>query len=160
MNRPNLPTARDVMTRKLIVFQPEMSAHEAAAVLVKNGISGAPVADKDGTLLGVLSEFDCLRAVASGQYLPDGHAGEHTVGEIMTDAPLTISPEMDLYAVAHEFVTRRVRRLPVLENGKLVGQVSRRDLFRALHDYQDKLLRRESYPDYPTGREPISDYPE
>lgn len=160
MNRPDLPTARDIMTRKLIVFQPEMSAHAAAAILVKNSISGAPVTNAAGQLLGVLSEFDCLRATAGGQYLPDGHTGEHTVGEIMSDVPLTITPEMDLYGVAHAFVTHRVRRLPVMDGDRLVGQVSRRDLFKAITEHNAKLLNRKSYPDYPVGRAPISDYPE
>jgi len=119
------------MTRRLFTLRPEMRAVEAAGLLLKQRISGAPVVDGDGKLLGLLSEYDCLRAVAAGEYDLDRHDVIVTVEELMTTTPHTIPPEMDLFAIAHEFVQLRVRRFPVVEAGRLIGQVSRRDALRA-----------------------------
>ena len=82
-----------------------------------------------------------------------------TVDELMTTTTHTISPEMDLFAIAHEFLNLRVRRFPVVEAGRLVGQVSRRDALRAAFELRRKALRHKQYPDYPEGRAPIRDYP-
>ena len=155
-----MPTAREIMTRKLVTLRPETRAVDAAALLLKHGISGAPVVDADGRLLGLLSEYDCLRAVASADYEMDAHDAIEVVSELMTRDCVTIGPEMDLFAIAHEFVQRRVRRFPVLENGNLIGQVSRRDALKAAVALRKRMAgARHRYPDYPQGREPIRNYP-
>ena len=159
--RPKIPTARDVMTRRLVTVGPQMHADEAAHLLLKHNVSGAPVVDGDGNLLGLLSEYDCLRAVAAAEYDFDHHDLVVTVEELMTTHAHThtIPPEMDLFAIAHEFVNQRVRRFPVVEAGRLLGQVSRRDVLRAAFELRRKALRQKQYPDYPEGRAPIRDYP-
>ena len=81
------------------------------------------------------------------------------MADLMTTEVITIPPEMELFAIAHEFVTRRVRRLPVIDRGRLIGQVSRRDALRVAHELRLKSLKRKRYPDYPAGREPITNYP-
>ena len=110
MRHPPIPTASEVMVRKLVTLRPEMSLSEATAILLKHKISGAPVVDAEGRLKGLLSEFDCLRALASSEYNLDAHDDLVTVGDLMTESMHTISPEMDLFAIAHEFVTLRVLR--------------------------------------------------
>ena len=70
-----------------------------------------------------------------------------------------MSPALDLFGIAHEFVNRRVRRLPAVEDGKLLGQVSRRDALRAAYKLRRKILSQKQYPDYPQGRAPIRNYP-
>ena len=157
--RPDIPTARDIMTRRLVTLRPGLRAVEAAGILLKHNISGAPVVDDDGNLLGLLSEHDCLQAVAAAEYDFDRHDVVVTVEEMMTTTPHTIPPEMDLFAIAHEFVNLRVRRFPVVEAGRLIGQVSRRDALRAAYELRRKALRHKQYPDYPEGRAPIRDYP-
>ncbi len=159
MEQPQIPTARAIMTRKLVTLNPEMAALDAAQKLLKYGISGAPVVDRKGHLLGLLSEFDCLRAVASADFEMDAHDRIELVADLMSPDPTTISPEMGLFALAHEFVTHRVRRFPVIENGRLIGQVSRRDALKAAVDLAKKSGRGRQYPDYPAGREPIRNYP-
>lgn len=160
MELPKVPKARAIMTRSLVTLPPEMHAAEAAEILLKRGISGAPVVDGNGHLLGLLSEYDCLRAVAAAEYEMDAHDVVETVADLMTEACHTISPDLDLFGLAHEFVHLRVRRLPVIEDGQLVGQVSRRDALRAALELRRQLLkRRPRYPDYPTERDPIRDYP-
>jgi CBS domain-containing protein len=147
------------MTRRLFTLRPGMRAVEAARILLKHNISGAAVVDGDGNLLGLLSEYDCLRAVAAAEYDFDRHDVVVTVEELMTTNPQTIPPEMDLFAIAHEFVNLRVRRFPVVEGDRLIGQVSRRDALRAAYELRRKALRHKQYPDYPEGRAPIREYP-
>lgn len=160
MERARIPTAREIMTRSLVTLRPEMKALEAATLLLKRGISGAPVVDEDGVLLGLLSEFDVLRAVAASEFEMDAHDAIESVSDLMSREPFTVSPELGLFALAHEFVTMRVRRFPVVEDGRLIGQVSRRDALRAAVEVRKGMDRpRARYPDYPAGRAPIRDYP-
>jgi CBS domain-containing protein len=160
MDHPKVPVARELMTARLITLTPEMSAVEAAELLLQHSISGAPVVDGDGQLLGLLSEFDCLRAVASAEYEMDLHDGAETVRELMTQTCHTVPPDLDLYGVAHTFVNLGVRRLPVVDGRQLIGQVSRRDALAAAVRIRRELQRaRPRYPDYPAGRGPIRDYP-
>ena len=130
-NLTPIPTAREIMTTQLVTLQPRMTVAEAIKTLLRHSISGAPVVDEDGTLLGVLSEFDCLRAIANEQFHED-HDEDGHVEDLMTRGGQTIGPDADLFQVAQTFVSLRVRRLPVLEGDRLLGQVSRRDVLRAL----------------------------
>jgi len=157
--RPRVPTARDIMTQRLVTLHPDMRALEAAGVLLEHRISGAPVVDDDGNLLGLLSEYDCLRAVASAEYDLDDRDSIATVSDLMTHECHTVSSDLDLFGIAQKFVTLRVRRLPVLEDDRLIGQVSRRDALRAVYEIRSRVLSQKHYPDYPEGREPIRDYP-
>ncbi|MDH3685318.1 MAG: CBS domain-containing protein, partial [Myxococcales bacterium] len=73
MEQPRVPTVREIMSRKLVTLRPEMAALDAAELLLKKGISGAPVVDDEGHLLGLLSEYDCLRATSAADYEMDAH---------------------------------------------------------------------------------------
>lgn len=160
MDRARVPTAREIMTSQLVTLRPDMPAVDAAQMLLDNSISGAPVVDSEGSLLGLLSEFDCLRAVAASDYEMDEHDAAEVVADLMTRDCHTIGPEVDLFALAHEFVTLRVRRLPVVEEGRLIGQVSRRDALRAaIALRKSRIARRSDFRAYPEGREPITNYP-
>lgn len=160
MDRPGIPTVREIMTRAVVTLSPDMPALDAAGILLEHAISGAPVVDEGGRLLGLLSEYDCLRVVAAAEYESDSLDSARTVAELMTRRCHTVSPDLDLFGLAHEFVRRRVRRLPVLEGERLVGLVSRRDALRAVCKLRGELTRaRPRYPDYPEGRRPIRDYP-
>ena len=155
-----IPSARDLMVRKLVTFRPETPIHEAISQLLRSKISGAPVVGENGELLGLLSEFDCLKAVASGEFFDEdsAYAGD-TVADLMTADCHSISPDMGLYAITSSFVTLGVRRLPVVENGRVVGQVSRRDVLREVERLYHQRHSRKRYPDYPEDRRPIDDYP-
>ena len=144
-------TARDVMTTSLITLRPEQPVHDAIKLLLKHGISGAPVVTTDGRLIGILSELDCLRMLSSDEFLGDEQEEGGRVEHFMTGNPRTIEPDLGVYRIAHLFLNGEVRRLPVVENGRLVGQVSRRDVLRAIDEMLRKRLVRRRYPDY---REP------
>lgn len=152
--RPRIPIASEIMTTKLITLRPHMSVAEAIKLLLRHTISGAPVVGEDGALLGMFSEFDCLRALANEEFHEERDESR-LVGDLMTRDGHTISPELDLFRIAQAFVDLRVRRLPVMDGGRLIGQLSRRDVLRALDEMSAKHARLPSYPDYPNGREPL-----
>jgi CBS domain-containing protein len=154
MTRPGVPTARDVMTRTLVTLRPETPLFEAIATLLDHDISGAPVVDESGRLLGLFSEFDCLRELASGEFYEHGHYAVGRVVDLVTGMRHTVAPDLDLYGIAHAFVTHRVRRLPVVEDGRLIGQVSRRDVLRAIRDQRSARRPGRGYPDHPKDRKP------
>jgi Predicted transcriptional regulator, contains C-terminal CBS domains len=120
------------MTRQLVTFKPETTLFEAMNVMLEKRISGAPVVDEAGAILGIISEIDFLDAMLKAAYY--GQL-EGAVGDFMTAGAETIDASMDLYEAAKLFIGARRRRLPVLQNGRLVGQLSRRDLLRAIRDW-------------------------
>lgn len=122
----------DYMTRKLVTFTPETGVVEALGTLLDNRISGAPVVDGDGNLVGVLSEVDVMEVVIQDSYY-DESAG--IVADYMQPNVDTVEPEMDIYSLAQRFRQEHRRRYPVVKNGRLVGQISRRDVLRAAWDF-------------------------
>ena len=124
-----LPVVREFMATKLKTLTPDVPILEAVRFLLDNKISGAPVVDGDGTLVGILSEKDCLGLVARGV---DNEPPEGAVGDFMTSDVMTVPSKMDIYYCAGLFLKNVYRRLPVVDGGKLVGQVSRRDVLRAM----------------------------
>jgi CBS domain-containing protein len=125
-----LPVVSEYMTRKVLALKPDTEILDAVAFLLKHKISGAPVVDKDKHLVGVISEKDCLRLLAEGVSANVPHG---SIAEFMTADVETLSPDMDLYYAAGLFLNRNFRRFPVVEDGVLVGQISRRDILRAIH---------------------------
>ena len=121
----------DYMTRDLITLSPDTEINHAMKLLLDHHISGAPVLDANGTLVGVLSKKDCLKAAIEASYYRDWGA---TVAAHMTPEVETVDAGMDILTAAILFVTSQYRRFPVMENGKLVGQISRADALRAMQD--------------------------
>jgi len=122
--------AKDVMAKKLITVTPDTDANDAIDRLLKNRISGMPVLDEQGRLIGILSERDCLKTLTDSQY---HNMPTHLVRDLMSTKLTTITPETGLIEVAELFVANRFRRLPVVdEEGRLVGQISRRDVLTAV----------------------------
>lgn len=117
--------ARDMMTRNLVTLSPQLEVFQAIDVLLKKRISGAPVVDSDGTFLGIFSESSSMRVIVNAAYdnLPD--AG---LMPFVDPHPPTIQPDTDLLTICQTFLDQATRRLPVLEEGRLVGQISRRDV--------------------------------
>jgi len=131
---------RDYMTRHLVTFKAETDLFTAINRLLEHRISGAPVVDAQGALIGLLSEGDCLRGILSGVYY---EATGGTVGNYMTTSVETVSPETDIIEVSERFLRGRRRRLPVVESNRLIGQISRSDVLRAVkafaqHEKGDK----------------------
>lgn len=126
--------ARDIMVSRPATLKSDMDVYDAIGLLLKHSISGAPVVDDDGRYVGVFSERSCLSLLVEGAYdqLPTTQ-----VYAFMDEDAETITDELDLFSIAQAFLSTNSRRLPVLRNGMLVGQVSRRDVLRAVHDTLD-----------------------
>lgn len=129
--------AKDFMTKKLIVFKPEIPLQDAIHILLKRKISGAPVVDGNNRLIGILSEGDCLKEVVRGKYNNSPEV-MGLVQDYMTSDPVTVSPNENIFDIAKLFLKLRLRRFPVLENGKLVGQISQRDVMAAIQDLKNE----------------------
>jgi CBS domain-containing protein len=122
----------DYMSTKLITFHPDQHMDSVIETLLKYKISGGPVVDESGTLVGVVSEGDCMKEVVRGKYnnMPNlsGKVSEH-----MTSNVISISPETNIFDAAKMFLDKKIRRFPVVNKGKLVGQISQKDIMRAVH---------------------------
>ncbi len=127
-------SVQDIMTRRLVTFRPETNVLEAIDTLLKHKISGAPVVDEEGKLIGVLSEIDCMETLIQDSYYHDTRG---SVSEYMSEKVTTVDAEMGIVDLAEFFVQKHFRRLPVIDHGKLVGQVSRRDVLRAIQAMAD-----------------------
>jgi CBS domain-containing protein len=119
-----------VPLKDLITFRPEQGINEVIDIIIDKKISGAPVLNEDKKLVGIISEKDCLRIIVDQAYhnLPQRSP---TVADYMTKNVKTLSADSNVVAAADAFLNSPVRRLPVVENGILIGQISRRDILRA-----------------------------
>lgn len=139
----------NVMTSPVISVEPTTSIADAARLMLAQHISGLPVVAKDGTLAGMVTEGDFLRRAELGTQVKRSwwlellvspgteaeeyvHAHGRKVEEVMTRDVLTTTPDAPLSQIVETMTSARVKRLPVVENGKLVGIISRSDLLRAL----------------------------
>ncbi|MCH7989840.1 MAG: CBS domain-containing protein [Planctomycetes bacterium] len=139
MNSPIV--AKEIMATKLVTLSPEMDVFDAIGLLLKHRISGAPVIDSDWNLLGIFSEKDSMRVLLEAAY--DQIPTTQLFAFMDTDVR-TINEETDLLTIAQIFRTTPYRRLPVLRDDKLVGQVSRRDVLQAAHQLQAVAPDRET----------------
>jgi CBS domain-containing protein len=141
--------AADIMTQPVVSVAPEETIAEAARLMVQHRISGLPVIDKSGALLGIVTEGDLLHRAElgterqrhrwiellmgpgrlAGDYV-DAHARK--VGEVMSEAVVSVTPHDPLSDVVELMEKRHIKRLPVVEDGQLVGIISRANLVRAL----------------------------
>lgn len=124
---------KDYMSANVMTFKPEDSVIDALRRLIKAGRSGAPVVDNQGSLVGILSEFDCLKEALMGGYFQQG--GDR-VADHMTGYADTVQQDNNIIATADLFLKGR-RRLPVLDGEKLVGIITRQDFGQALIDTID-----------------------
>src|SRR5579862_1578744 len=139
----------EVMTAEVITVTPETTIAEAAGLLLQHRISGLPVVGPGGEVVGIVTEGDLLRRVETGtarhharwlEFLitPGRLAREYAdanarnVGEVMTQGVIAVAPQDPLDAAVRLMERRHVKRLPVVEAGRLVGIISRANLVRAL----------------------------
>ena len=122
-------SVKDYMSRTIVTFKPNQSVLDAVHTLVEHRIAGAPVVDETGNLVGMLSELDCLKVVLQAGYHGD-YGGP--VRDFMSSDVQTVNAEMSIVDLAEKFLKTRLRRFPVTDRNRLVGQISRRDVLRAL----------------------------
>src|SRR5215467_15887340 len=161
--------AIDVMVRDVMTVRPDTGVADATKLLAEHDVSALPVLDKDGNLVGVLSEADLihraeigtekhrpwwLEAMTGASTLAEEFAKSHgkKVREVMTSGVISVTEETPLSEIAALFERKRIKRVPVVKDGKLVGIVSRANLIQALasvigrideHDETDRQIRRD-----------------
>lgn len=129
---PSVPSiaARDFMTTKVISVTPETDLMAAMRVFLAHRISGTPVIDQHGALVGMLTERDCLQSVVAAGY--HGECSSGSVAAFMTPDVVSVDVADGLLDIAHLFITAAYRRFPVLDQGRVVGVISRRDVIQAV----------------------------
>lgn len=121
----------DHMTRDLVTLSPEQEINGAVHVLLKHGVSSAPVADSDTQIVGILTEKDCLRAALEASYYRDwGKTGS----AYMARDVVALDADVDILTACQVLLDGPYRRFPVIEDGRLAGLISRTDVLRALAD--------------------------
>ncbi len=121
---------KDYMTTNLVTFRPDQSVQEVVQSLIKYRISGGPVVNEKQELVGIISEGDCLKQLSESRYynMPLDH--DNVEKRMATDVE-TIDGNMDVFDAANKFLQSKRRRFPIVENGKLVGQISQKDILKA-----------------------------
>ena len=117
----------DYMSRNLVTFRPDQSILEVMESFAKNRISGGPVLDDNGFLVGIVSEADCMKQISESRYFNQPIL-DKSVERFMTKEVETIPHDMSIFDAAGVFHKNNRRRLPVLRDGLLVGQISRKDI--------------------------------
>ena len=146
--------ASDIMTTKVVTISPDLKVDEIARVLLEKGISAVPVADENGKVLGIVSEGDLLRRhenhterrhsswlslFTSSEDEARDYAKTHgmTAAQVMTDKIISVDEETLVGDIAQLLEKRRIKRVPVIQDGKLVGIVSRANLLHGLAASKD-----------------------
>ena len=111
---------KEIMTTTVISVPEDATIEDSARLLARHRISGLPVVNKDGALVGLVTEYDLISKEG------------HTVADIMSRSVISVSPETDVEEVSHVLTNRRIRRVPVMEGDQLVGIVSRSDLIKQI----------------------------
>lgn len=120
----------DYMTTTLITFTPDQSIEDVMETLIKNRISGGPVVNEKHELIGIISEGDCIKQISESRYYNMPMQSD-TIEKHMARNVETIDGNMNIFDAANKFLEAKRRRFPIVENGKLVGQISQKDVLKA-----------------------------
>lgn len=121
---------KDYMTKNLITFKPEQPVIDVIEVLIKNRISGGPVVNDKNELVGIISEGDCIKQISESRYY-NMPMEKTSIEKYMATEVDTIDGNMNVFDAASKFLQSKHRRFPIIENGKLVGQISQKDVLKA-----------------------------
>jgi len=122
---------KDYMTRRLTTLTPDTAIMQAVNTLIAKNITGAPVVDDERQMIGILTQKDCMKVVLNAAYHSEIGG---LVRDFMSTDIASLSPEMSLIEAAQKFLDQNYHRYPVLDEGVLVGLLSRRDILRAMED--------------------------
>jgi len=123
----------DYMTRNLITFRQDQSVLEVMDILIKHKISGGPVVNDDNELVGIISEGDCIKQISESRYYNQPVENINVSAHMIKNVE-TIDGDLNIFDAAEKFLSSRRRRFPIVEDGKLVGQISQKDVLKAALD--------------------------
>ncbi len=136
--REHYPNTGEFMSQSYVPVTPETDIYKAMALLLKHQVTGAPVVDEAHNLVGIVSEKDCLKLAAQDAYQNDLPGGP--VRNFMTKDVVAVTPDTGLNQVADIFIKTPYKKLPVVDHGKLVGVVRRRDVLFVLQEFHQKRM--------------------
>jgi len=131
-----IPFAKDVMERDVITVSPETGVEDAMALLIEKGISGMPVVDAQGNMVGIVTEKDMLTLLYGSLY--EQPEAAKTVADLMTTGVKSVNEDDEITDVTECLIDNDFRRVPVLSDGKLVGLISRPDIMRVILELRTK----------------------
>ncbi|WP_054852186.1 CBS domain-containing protein [Olleya sp. ITB9] len=120
----------DYMTKDLITFKTTQSVEEVIDTLIKHKISGGPVVNDNYELIGIISEGDCIKQISESRYY-NMPSDNNSVEKHMVKNVETIDGNLDVFDAAKKFLDSKRRRFPIVKDGKLVGQISQKDILKA-----------------------------
>ncbi|MBT8298810.1 MAG: CBS domain-containing protein [Maribacter sp.] len=120
----------DYMSTKLITFRPDQSMEEVVDSLINNKISGGPVVNDKNELIGIISEGDCIKHISDSRYY-NMPMKNNLIENCMVKNVETIDGDMNIFDAANKFLNEKRRRFPIVKEGKLVGQISQKDILKA-----------------------------
>ncbi|MCG9971250.1 CBS domain-containing protein [Christiangramia crocea] len=123
-------SVKDYMTSDLVTFRENENIMDVMEKLIKHGISGGCVVNERHELLGIISEGDCMKQISDSRYY-NMPMTDLTAGKRMNCKVETIDGNMNVLDAAKKFIELKFRRFPIVENGKLIGQISQRDVLKA-----------------------------
>lgn len=123
------PRVSDYMAQRLTTLSPDMNIIEAMKILLDGTLSGAPVIDEKGRLIGILTKKDCLKVAFSASYHQEWGG---SVADFMTADVVTIDADTEIVSAAQRFRDGPYRLFPVLKGDRLAGMISRHDILKAL----------------------------
>ncbi|MEM1136775.1 MAG: CBS domain-containing protein [Bacteroidota bacterium] len=131
IDKVNYPLVKDYMARDETTLSPDVTINKAIEIILSKKLTGVPVLDSERNIIGMITEKDCLKIIVDSAYnnLPYNY---RKVSDYMSPVVKTVNVDSDILEVANEFLTTNFRKFPVVSNGKLVGQVSRRDILKAI----------------------------
>lgn len=121
---------KDYMTTNLITFKAKQHIEEVIETLIKHRISGGPVVNDKNELIGIISEGDCIKQISESRYY-NMPIEKTNIEKCMATEVDTIDGNMNVFDAANKFLQSKHRRFPIIENGKLVGQISQKDVLKA-----------------------------
>jgi CBS domain-containing protein len=136
---PQPSTVNDCMHRNPLTINLNANLVNAIEIIVENKLTGLTVTDEDGLAVGILSELDCIDAILTAVY-NDGSPEQTLVRDAMVTELNTCKPTDSIVEVAQAMLKSRQRRRPVIEDGKLVGQVSSSNILWALMEHSRRRV--------------------
>jgi CBS domain-containing protein len=143
MTTRNLPLVRDFMDKYVDTLSPDTDIRDAVDFMLEKRVTGVLVANSKKQLVGILTEYDCLKLLTLGDAQHEAPFGK--VKDFMTAEVQTVPPTMDIYYAAGLFVSAKFRRFPVVESGRIVGAITRFDILRAVQRHLPSLVPHVSF---------------
>ena len=143
----DIPKVKDFMTQKIVAIRDDWDLNQTIHILIDQNISSAPVIKEENgksAFLGFVTEGDCLKALANQSFYEDNKE-DLKVSGLMNTGQVVVDPEMDLFKLEDLFLQNDSKIFPVVEEGKLLGVVARRDALKAGLDYLTKRGKEVSH---------------